>query len=60
MKVAQYAKALAAALTAAAGTYITAAADSHVTTAEWMLVGASAVAAAGIVWAVPNKPAAVK
>lgn len=54
MKIAQYLKALAAALTAAAGTYVTAATDSHVTTAEWMLVGASAVAAAGIVWAVPN------
>lgn len=58
MKIAQYAKALAAALTAAAGTYVTAMADGHVIMPEWLLIGAAAIAAAGITWAVPNKPQA--
>lgn len=57
MKVAQYLKAIAAALTAAAGTYVGVAADG-VTLPEWALVVASGIAALGIVWAVPNAPKA--
>jgi hypothetical protein len=58
MKVAQYLKALAAALTTAAGTYIGVATDGRVTVSEWAIVAASGIAAAGVVWAVPNKPSA--
>lgn len=56
MNVAKYAKAIAAGLTAAAGTYVTAASDGHVVTSEWILIVAAAIAAAGVTWAVPNKP----
>lgn len=52
---AQYAKAIAAACTAAAGTIGTAIVEGGISGGEWALIVLGTVAAAALVFAVPNK-----
>lgn len=54
----KYAKAIVGALTAGLAALGTALADDTVTRLEWVGVAAALLGAAGLVWAVPNKPAA--
>ena len=52
-----YAKAVVAALLAGLGALGTALVDNQVSPAEWVGVAGAALAALGLVYAVPNKPA---
>lgn len=56
-KLKPYAKAIVGALVAGLTAYGTALADDKVTTVEWVGVAVATLAALGVVWAVPNKPA---
>lgn len=53
----KYAKALVAAVVAGGGTLQVALADDKVTAAEWVAVGLAVLAALGVTYVVPNKPA---
>lgn len=57
MAINPYAKALIAALVAGLSALQVASNDNTVTAAEWVQVASATVAALGLVWAVPNKPA---
>lgn len=50
----KYTKAIVAALVAGLSTLQTALLDGTVTVNEWVMVGAAAVGALGLTWAVPN------
>ncbi|MFE9955822.1 hypothetical protein [Micromonospora sp. NPDC005299] len=52
-----YAKAVVGGLVAGLTAFGTALADDRVTNAEWVGVGLATLAALGLVYAVPNKPA---
>ena len=52
-----YAKAIVGGATAGLTALGTALADNHVTPMEWTIVAGAALAALGIVYAVPNRPA---
>ena len=56
MKFSPYAKAIVGGATAGLTALGTALADNHVTSAEWVGVAVAALAALGMVWAVPNRP----
>ena len=51
----KYAKAIAGALVAGGTALGTALADDHITGQEWVTVVVAAVAALGVIWAVPNR-----
>lgn len=57
MKIKPYAKAIVGAAVAGLTALGTALADDQVTTSEWVGVAIAALAALGIVYAVPNRPA---
>ena len=52
------AKAVVGALVAGLGSLGTAMADDRITGQEWLVVAVAALAALGVIWSVPNKPAA--
>lgn len=55
MKLPSYAKAIAGALSAGAGTLATALSDGTVTATEGVTIVLSVLAALGIVWRIPNR-----
>ena len=57
MKLKPYAKAIVGAAVAGLTALGAALADDQVTTVEWVGVAVATLAALGVVWAVPNKPA---
>lgn len=57
MHVSKYMKAVVAGTVAGAGTLSTALADDRITAAEGWATGLAVLAALGVTWAVPNKPA---
>ena len=57
MKVSRYLKAIVAAIVAAAGSLSAALDDGTITTQEGITAGLAVLAALGLTWAVPNKPA---
>jgi hypothetical protein len=54
VKVGKYAKAIVGALVAGGGAAAQAMSDGDITTSEWVTIGLAALAALGVVWAVPN------
>ncbi|MGW9196043.1 hypothetical protein [Micromonospora chersina] len=57
MKLKPYAKAIVGAAVAGLTALGAALTDDQVTTVEWVGVAVATLAALGVVWAVPNKPA---
>lgn len=57
MKVSRYLKAIAAAVAAGAASLVTALDDGTVTAQEGVVALVAVLAACGVTWAVPNKPA---
>ena len=58
MQVSKYAKAVTAAVVAAAGTIGTALADDRITSGEAWLIAGAVAAGLGFTWAVPNRAGA--
>ncbi len=59
MNIGSIAKAVWGGATAFVGSLATALGDGHVTPVEWCVVPGATLAAHGVVWAVPNRPALV-